>query len=55
MLEGTLEPEMAKAWAWDRELNQNPDGDMWPQREMKDLLQGGERSAIKSPYRCITM
>lgn len=38
MMEGTLEPEFAKAWAWDREPNNEPEGDMWPRREMMDIL-----------------
>ena len=38
MLEGTLSPELANKWAWDRE---RPDSALfadWPRAEMKDLL-----------------
>jgi sarcosine oxidase/L-pipecolate oxidase len=37
MLDGILDPVLAKTWAWDRELDVIPEGDMWPAREMKDL------------------
>lgn len=38
MLEGSLEPELANKWAWDRERpdgSSNPD---WPRAEMNDVL-----------------
>ena len=38
MLEGSLAPNLAEKWAWDRERpdpSLNPD---WPRAEMKDLL-----------------
>ncbi|KAF2204246.1 FAD dependent oxidoreductase [Delitschia confertaspora ATCC 74209] len=37
MMESELEPELEKAWAWDREYTGEP-ADMWPRREMGDLV-----------------
>lgn len=50
MIEGALDPELAKAWAWDREQSGEPDGEMWPSRELKDLLKSstGQTSPVKS-------
>ena len=38
MIFGELDQELAKAWAWDRGHSEEPEGDMWPEREMVDLL-----------------
>ncbi|KAI1086254.1 FAD dependent oxidoreductase [Rostrohypoxylon terebratum] len=37
MLEGTLEPDLAKRWAWDREIPDVTKKRFWPLRELKDL------------------
>ena len=37
MLEGELDPELGKRWAWDRDNGPAPYGDMWPRRELSDL------------------
>lgn len=40
MLEGELEEELVRKWAWDRErpdASKNPD---WPRAEMRSLLDG---------------
>ncbi|KAF7510856.1 hypothetical protein GJ744_005956 [Endocarpon pusillum] len=45
MLEGSLSPELAEKWAWDRERpdpSLNPD---WPRAEMKDLLDPVDRTS----------
>lgn len=42
MLEGELEEELVRKWAWDRErpdASKNPD---WPRAEMRSLLDGGD-------------
>ncbi|KAF2174959.1 sarcosine oxidase-like protein [Zopfia rhizophila CBS 207.26] len=38
MIEAKLESHLVRAWAWDREYPEQPDGDMWPSREMADLM-----------------
>ncbi|KAI1460191.1 FAD dependent oxidoreductase [Annulohypoxylon moriforme] len=38
MLEGTLEPDLVKRWAWERELPDVTKKPYWPWREFKDLL-----------------
>lgn len=37
MLDGSLEPELAQQWAWDRDRNNSDLDFMWPEREMKDV------------------
>jgi hypothetical protein len=37
MILDELDEELAKTWAWDREQGE-PEGDMWPRREMRDIL-----------------
>ncbi|KAI1506025.1 FAD dependent oxidoreductase [Biscogniauxia marginata] len=37
MLEGALEPDLARRWAWDRELVDVAKNKVWPRRELKDL------------------
>ena len=38
MLAGELDPALARKWAWDRPIDGPAYGDMWPTREMRDLL-----------------
>ncbi|KAI0883925.1 FAD dependent oxidoreductase [Annulohypoxylon maeteangense] len=38
MLEGTLDPDLVKTWAWDRELPDESKRRIWPHTEFKDLL-----------------
>ncbi|KAI1204897.1 FAD dependent oxidoreductase [Annulohypoxylon truncatum] len=38
MLEGTLEPDLAKRWAWDREIPDVSKKTFWPWTELKDLM-----------------
>lgn len=50
MLEGTLDPELAEKWAWDRERpdpSNNPD---WPRHEMNAVLNAGkvEKADVRS-------
>jgi hypothetical protein len=52
MLESTLDTGMAEAWDWDRHFNDNPDGDMWPQREMKELLDKSHKVVAKPKSKC---
>ncbi|KAI0913397.1 sarcosine oxidase [Ustulina deusta] len=37
MLDGTLEPDLEKRWAWDRPLPDNP-GKEWPRHDLRELL-----------------
>ncbi|KAI0003967.1 FAD dependent oxidoreductase [Xylariaceae sp. FL0662B] len=37
MLEGTLEAELLKRWAWDRELPDSSKSRYWPRKELDDL------------------
>ncbi|KAI0487513.1 sarcosine oxidase [Xylaria cf. heliscus] len=37
MLDGTLEPELKRKWAWDRPLPRSP-GKSWPKHDLKELL-----------------
>ncbi|KAI1779206.1 FAD dependent oxidoreductase [Hypoxylon cercidicola] len=37
MLEGTLEPDLQRRWAWDRELPDPSKNTDWPRKELKDL------------------
>ncbi|KAI1486836.1 FAD dependent oxidoreductase [Biscogniauxia mediterranea] len=37
MLEGTLAPDLAAKWAWDRELVDVANNKVWPRTELKDL------------------
>ncbi|KAI0403854.1 sarcosine oxidase [Xylaria palmicola] len=37
MLEGSLEPDLAKRWAWDRPLPESP-GKEWPRHDLRELL-----------------
>ncbi|KAI3318852.1 sarcosine oxidase [Xylariaceae sp. AK1471] len=37
MLDGTLEPDLEKRWAWDRPLPDNP-GKQWPRHDLRELL-----------------
>jgi sarcosine oxidase/L-pipecolate oxidase len=38
MLDGELDSSLTKTWAWDRDNKANAYGDMWPKRELRDLL-----------------
>jgi sarcosine oxidase/L-pipecolate oxidase len=38
LLDDELDPELVKTWAWDRDNGSAPYGDMWPKRELRDLL-----------------
>ena len=37
MVEGDLDPELAKSWAWDRDNNGSAHEGLFPRREMKDV------------------
>ena len=37
MLEGNLDPELKKRWAWDRELPSVDGNSKWPKKEFRDL------------------
>ncbi|KAI1392476.1 FAD dependent oxidoreductase [Hypoxylon trugodes] len=37
MLEGTLEPDLIKRWAWDRELPDVSGNKVWPLKELREL------------------
>jgi sarcosine oxidase/L-pipecolate oxidase len=37
MIDGTLDPELAHRWAWDRDNDKSELDFMWPEREMKDI------------------
>ena len=38
MLEGKLDEEQQKRWAWDRELQDTSDNQYWPKRDWKDIV-----------------
>ena len=39
MLGGRLDPKLAKVWAWDRDKSEPMSrDDLWPQRELRDLM-----------------
>lgn len=38
MMNGTLDPDLAKRWAWDRDMPHIGRGSLWPKREWKDIV-----------------
>lgn len=38
MLGGNLEPHLAKLWAWDRPVQETGGRELWPIREMRDVV-----------------
>lgn len=46
MLQGTLEPEMERRWAWDRDNKGAAQGGLVPHRELSDIL---PKDTIQSP------
>lgn len=38
MMEGTLDEELEKRWAWDRKMPKRGHGEYRPEREWKDLV-----------------
>ncbi|KAG5952882.1 hypothetical protein E4U53_007642 [Claviceps sorghi] len=46
MLEGSLSPELAEKWAWDRERSDPSENPDWPNMELRDLLDPDEKSRL---------
>jgi len=46
MLEGTLDAELAKVWAWDRDNGPSPNTVMWPRRERRCIASTTLKTAV---------